>query len=121
MVKKLTKTNPNLIELIKELDKKYKSENAAIWKDVANRLQKANRQTSEVNLSDIARYAEADETVLVPGKVLSNGELENKLNVVAWKFSQNAREKIEYAGGECISIRDIMEANPKWSNIRIMG
>ena len=49
MVKKLTKTNPNLIELIKELDKKYKSENAAIWKDVANRHQKANRQTSEVN------------------------------------------------------------------------
>lgn len=76
--------------------------------------------TAEVNLSDIARYANADETVLVPGKVLSNGDLTEKVNVAAFKFSQKAQEKIESAGGECVSIDDIMESNPKGSNIRIM-
>ena len=120
MVKKIIKTNPNLIELINKLNKKSKTETAAIWKDVANRLGRSNRRTAEVNLSDIARYANADETVLVPGKVLSNGNLTEKVNVAAFKFSQKAQEKIESAGGECISIDDIMESNPKGSNIRIM-
>ena len=50
MVKKIIKTNPNLIELINKLNKKSKTENAAIWKDVANRLGRSNRRTAEVNL-----------------------------------------------------------------------
>ena len=83
-------------------------------------IRDSNRRTAEVNLSDIARYANADETVLVPGKVLSNGDLTEKVNVAAFKFSQKAQEKIESAGGECVSIDDIMESNPKGSNIRIM-
>ena len=109
MVKKIIKTNPNLIELINKLNKQSKSEDAAIY-----------RRTAEVNLSDIARYAEAGETVLVPGKVLSNGDLTEKVDVVALKFSAKAQEKIESAGGECISIDEIIESNPKGSNIRIM-
>ena len=120
MVKKIIKTNPNLIELINKLNKQSKSEDAAIWKDVANRLSRSNRRTAEVNLSDINRHADADETILVPGKVLSNGELDKKVNVVALKFSAKAQEKIESAGGECISIDEIIETNPKGSNIRIM-
>lgn len=120
MVKKLTKTNPNLIELIDKLYEKSRSEDAAIWRDVARRLERANRRTAEVNLSDIARHTEAGETVLIPGKVLSNGELTDKVDVVALKFSAKAQAKIENAGGECISIEDIMEANPKGSNIKIM-
>ena len=108
MVKKIIKTNPNLIELINKLNKQSKSEDAAIWR------------TAEVNLSNINRHAEADETILVPGKVLSNGELDKKVNVVALKFSAKAQEKIESAGGECISIDEIIETNPKGSNIRII-
>ncbi|WP_296795116.1 50S ribosomal protein L18e [uncultured Methanobrevibacter sp.] len=118
--KKIIKTNPNLIELINKLNKQSKSEDAAIWKDVASRLSRSNRRTAEVNLSNINRHAEADETILVPGKVLSNGELDKKVNVVALKFSAKAQEKIESAGGECISIDEIIETNPKGSNIRII-
>ena len=71
-------------------------------------------------MSDINRHAVADETILVPGKVLSNGELDKKVNVVALKFSAKAQQKIESAGGECISIDEIIETNPKGSNIRII-
>ena len=121
MVKKIIKTNPNLIELINKLNKKSKTENAAIWKDVANRLGRSNRRTAEVNLSDIARYANADETVLVPGKVLSNGDLTEKVNVAAFKFSQKAQEKIESAGGECVSIDDIMESTlESWNKMDVL-
>ena len=120
MVKKIIKTNPNLIELINKLYEQSRNEDVAIWRDVAQRLERSNRRTAEVNLSDIDRYAEDGETILVPGKVLSNGDLDKKVDVVAFKFSAKAQDKIENAGGECISIEEIMESNPKGSNIRIM-
>jgi len=40
MVRKITKTNPNLIKLIRNLRKKSSQEGAAIWKDVARRLER---------------------------------------------------------------------------------
>ena len=72
MVKKIIKTNPNLIELINKLNKQSKSEDAAIWKDVADKLSRSNRRTAEVNLSDIARYAEAGETVVIDKVLMVN-------------------------------------------------
>ena len=120
MVKKVIKTNPNSIELINKLYEQSRKEDAAIWKTVAQKLERSNRRIAEVNLSDISRHAKADETILVPGKVLSNGDLKDKVNVVAFNFSAKAQEKIKSAGGECISIEEIMKINPKGSNIRIM-
>jgi large subunit ribosomal protein L15 len=37
----------------------------------------------------------------MPVKVLGNGELKKALKVVAQKFSESARQKIEAAGGTC--------------------
>jgi large subunit ribosomal protein L18e len=120
MVRKITKTNPNIIELIGTLKKKSNSEEAAIWKDVAKRLERSTRRKSQVNLSTINRHSSADETVLIPGKVLGSGEINHKVNVVALGFSQSAQEKIENAGGECLDIGTALEKNPKGSNIRIL-
>ncbi|MCC7553444.1 MAG: 50S ribosomal protein L18e [Methanobacteriaceae archaeon] len=120
MVKKITKTNPNLVNLIKELMEKYHEEDACIWKDVAKRLQRSNRRSAEVNLSNINRFSSADDYILIPGKVLSNGDLENKVNIAALNFSTRAQEKIEQAGGKCLSINELMDSNPKGSNIKIM-
>ncbi|WP_461462955.1 50S ribosomal protein L18e [Methanobrevibacter sp.] len=120
MVKKVYKTNPNLIKLIRTLRKKSNEENVAIWKVVASKLERSNRRTAEVNISSINRYAHEDEVVLVPGKVLSNGNLDKKVTVAALKFSETAVEKINSAGGKCLTISEILEENPKGSNIRIM-
>lgn len=120
MVKKITKTNPNLIELINNLKEKAYEENAAIWKVIAKKLERSNRRTAEVNIVSIGRFASEGETILIPGKVLSNGNLEKKVTVAALNFSKTAQEKIEKAGGECISISDLLEANPKGNNVKIM-
>ncbi|MDR2830440.1 MAG: 50S ribosomal protein L18e [Methanobrevibacter sp.] len=120
MGKRINKTNPNFVELVRTLKDKYAIEGSAIWKDVAKRLERATRRRAEVNLSKINRFSTDDETVLIPGKVLASGILDHKVKVVALNFSETAKEKIESIGGECISIRDIMEINPKGSNIRIL-
>ena len=120
MTKRVTKTNPNLTELIGNLKDKSHNEEVAIWKDVAYRLERSTRRQAEVNLSDINRVSAEDQTVLVPGKVLSNGQLDHKVSIVALNFSKTAQEKIEKSGGECISISEIIEKNPKGSNIKIV-
>ena len=114
------KTNPQLIKTINFLYKAARKYKAAIWKDVAERLEKPSRNWAEVNVGKIAKHLKEGEIALVPGKVLGMGEA-GKIEVAAWKFSKTAREKIEKAGGKCYSLIEIVEKNPKGSNIRILG
>lgn len=120
MAKKVFKTNPNIMELISNLKEKAYVEDAAIWKDIAMRIERSTRRKAQVNLSKINRFSEEDETVLIPGKVLGSGVIDHKVNVVALNFSKMAEEKIKKADGECISIEAILEKNPKGSNIKII-
>jgi len=117
---KLSKTNPNTINLIKTLTKQSSAENAPIWKAVANELKRANRKNKEVNVYHIDKYSEEDETVLVPTKVLGEGNITKKVNVAAFKFSQEAEKKIVAAGGKCLTINELMAENPKGSNVKIL-
>src|SRR5437660_8751623 len=72
------------------------------------------KEIAVVNVSDLERFengATVDENALrkaglVKGrndgiKVLGDGKLSKKLNVVAHKFSASARKQIEAAGGTC--------------------
>ena len=117
---KLTKTNPNLRKLLGSLKRKSNEEDVAIWRDIAKRLERSTRRQAEVNISDINRHTAADETILVPGKVLGSGVLDHKVQVAALNFSQAAVEKIIMAGGECMEILEVVEKNPKGSGIKII-
>ena len=120
MARNVIKTNPNLIALAHDLRQKSYDEDVAIWKTIATKLEKSNRSQAEVNVSRINRYSAENDTVVIPGKVLSNGSLDHKVEVAALKFSEAAKAEIEKAGGECISIADLVEKNPKGSNVKIM-
>lgn len=108
-------TNPHLKKLIIDL-KKTKSR---AWKSVASKLEGSNRRRSEVSVRKINRYSKVDDTVIVPGKVLSDGGLDHKVTVAALSFSAKARDKINLKG-EIVSIRSVLEKNPKGSKIKIL-
>jgi large subunit ribosomal protein L18e len=76
---------------------------------------------AEVNISRLDRYASEDETVVIPGKLLGSGEIDKKLTVAAFRFSGQAKEKIENAGGRNLSIEELLAKNPTGSKVRIMG
>ena len=72
---------------------------------------------SPVNLIELERFQEGTEVtpqlLLDPGvvrskrrpmKILGNGNISKPLNVRAHKFSQNARQKIEAAGGKVVEV-----------------
>lgn len=116
-----SKTNPGLRILIQDLKKKSWENEAPIWRDIAKRLEKPTKARVTVNLSRIDRYAKANDTVLIPGKLLAAGELTKPVKVAAYGFSASAIEKVTAAGGECLSIESLAESNPKGTGIKILG
>ncbi len=114
------KTNPKITQLITNLKEKSYTEEAAIWKDIARKLEKSTRSKAEVNLSQINRHTKTDDLVLVPGKVLSSGALDHKVQIAALDFSKKAAEKIVIAGGECMEINQLVEKNPKGTGVKII-
>ena len=121
MVKQMKKTNPILISLIQNLKKKAFENDAPIWKDIALRLEKPSRNWPQVNLERIDNNIGEKETALIPGKVLSSGNLTKKVTIAAWNFSDKSIEKIKKAGGKTLSIQELVESNPKGKDIRILG
>ena len=91
------KTNSELVETI-FLAKK--TENI----ELASEISMPARQLAAVNITKIAE-AKSD-TVIVPGKVLSNGDIEKKKTVYALGYSEKAREKLKNAGCEAYKILD---------------
>ena len=81
---RFNKTDPALIALISDLKAQERENGAAIWRDIAKRLEKPKRNWAETNLSKLDRYANDGETIIIPGKVLAAGSISKKVTVAAW-------------------------------------
>ncbi len=114
-------TNINLKSLIGELRKKAYAEGIPLFERLAEDLEKPTRQKREVNLSKISRHAKKGELVVVPGKVLASGELNQSVTIAAWKFSQPALAKISKANAKAITINELVKNGFKGTTVRIIG
>lgn len=103
------KTNPVLVKTIIELKKTNT--------DVAKFLAMPKRKWSSVNLYKIS---EIGKDVLIPGKVLSFGELDKKVKIVAWDASEKAKEKIKKAGGSFVEIVEEVKKNPELKDLEVL-
>ena len=92
----------------------------AVWKVLAEELEKPKRRRVAVNLSRIERHAAEDEVVAVPGKVLAAGSFSKPLKVAAFSFSDAALKKIGMAKGEAMTLTELLDAGVEPSKIRIM-
>lgn len=117
----MNKSNPRLESLIKMLKAASRENQADIWREIAGRIATSSKNHAEVNISKIDRYANENETILVPGKVLAAGILSSTgVKVAALNFSDAAREKIVQANGICMSIEELVAENPKGNHVRIL-
>jgi len=108
------KSNSNLIETILT-GKKNDS-----WKDIAGILSGPRRNKICINLEEINKNSKAGETIVVPGKVLSQGEIDKKIKVVALNFSEKAKEKLLSAKCETSYILEEIKSNPSAKGIKII-
>jgi len=113
--------NLQLQSLIVELKKASIEKDVKLWKRIASELEGPTDSRRAVNLSRIDKYARSNEIVVVPGKVLSMGNLSKKITIAAYTFSKPAKEKITSSGGKAITIYDLLKDNPKGSKVRIIG
>jgi len=118
---KTSKTNPHLLRVVRELRELSRENGVAIWRDVADRLERSRRNWCEVNLSRINRYAAKGDQVVVPGVLLASGELTVPVTVAAYRASVAARRKVEAAGGRALSLLELAVQNPKGRGVRILG
>jgi len=113
--------NEQLQRLIQELKRKSIEEKVRIWKRIASDLEKPTRNRRIVNLSKIDRYTRNNETIIVPGKVLGSGDLNKKITIAAYAFSEQALNKIKSSSGKAIYIDELMKSNPKGNKVKIIG
>jgi large subunit ribosomal protein L18e len=118
---KTSKTNAHLQRVVRELRDLARENEVAIWRDVAERLERARRNWSEVNLSRVNRYAEKGQKVVVPGVLLATGELTFPVTVAAFRTSDAARKKVEAVGGHALNLIEFATQNPKGSGVRLLG
>ena len=115
------KTNPELINLIRDLKDAGRKNKAPVWRDIARRLSRPLNNWAEVNVGHLDRVCAEGDTVIVPGKVLAAGDIEKKINIAAWRFSSGAETKITKAGGKIMNIGQMVKKNPKGKKLRIIG
>ncbi len=116
MANTLRATDPRKRRLIRALDKTKRR----FWRNVSEFLQKSRSNQIVVNLSKINVFAEEKVTILVPGKILSSGELTHPVIIAAFACSKKARKKIVKAGAEFVLIEDLLKKNPTGSKVKLI-
>jgi len=79
--------------------------------EVAKAISVSTRKQAKINIEDIEKSGK--EKVIIPGKVLSKGEMSKKVEVYALGFSEKAKEKLEKAGCKCELITDALKDKGK--------
>ena len=108
------KFNLELIEII-NITKKNKN-----WKRIAEILSTPRRRKIIMNLERINKEAKDGEVILVPGKILSQGEINKKMRIVARDFSKKAEEKLLKSKIEFLKIKEEIKKNPDAKGIKML-
>ncbi len=108
------KTNLKLVETIIACKKNDK------WLKVSEILSSSRKKRLNLNLEKLNSLIGNEKTIIVPGKILSQGELDKKIKVVALDFSEKAREKIKKSGSEISTILEEVKKNPEAKGVKIL-
>ena len=108
------KTNTELIKTIIAA-KKYQA-----WFNVAEILSGPRRKRVNLNIGEIGEKVKEGEKVVVPGKVLSQGEITKKMKIIAFNFSEKTKDKLLKSRCEILSILDEIKKNPEAKGVKIL-
>ena len=121
MVETTEYKNPLRVVLIRQLEKAAKTEDVSIWGNVAEALGKSRKNRAQVNIYRINKNTKEGDLIVVPGKVIGSGRLNHKVGVAAFNFTDGAKKEILAAGGEALSIPELIAKNSKGSGVKIIS
>jgi len=108
------KTNPELVESI------LKAEKLKPWIPIAHLISYPRRKQISKNLDEIDKEGKEGDTIVVPGKVLGQGNVSKRIRIAAVAFSEQAREKLKAKKCEVVSIKEEIKVNPKAQGLKIL-
>ncbi len=109
------KYNPDLVETILKAKKHEK------WQRVAGLLSLPRKLKIEKNLDEIDKESKEADTIIVPGKVLGNGEISKRIRIAAVSFSKESIRKLKEKKCEIVSLKKEIEINPEARGVKILN
>ncbi|MEM2841998.1 MAG: 50S ribosomal protein L18e [Thermoproteota archaeon] len=101
-------------------EKAGRKNDSRFWLAVAQEIMKPRETRAEINLGQVSRLTSSGETVVIPGKLLGDGEIEHPVRISSISVSSSALKKLIKAGGEYISIEKLILENPKGKNLKLL-
>ena len=115
------KSNSTLVKTIVELKEASRKNEAPLWRSIANRLEGSSRNWPSVNVSKLEYNINKNGKAIIPGKLMGTGIVTKKMTVAAYSFTDSAKEKIQSAGGKCLTYNEMIKATPKGTNVTVIG
>lgn len=104
------------------LEKQAKKTKAKAFKALSQQLVKPRRNRVRINLWKLEKLGKKfkGKTLVVPGKVLGYGSLEEKINVAALEFSEKALKRLHELNVKPLQLKDLMAAEIKADDLVIV-
>lgn len=110
-----------VILVVKSLEHAAVANKAPIWRSVAKLMKMPKRKKPTMNIEKVAKLVKEGQTVLVPVRLLSLGEVPDfAFTIAVASASVPARAKFAGKKAKLVSILQLLEANPKGSGVRII-
>ncbi len=90
------------------------------WKRVSEILSRPRRLMTKLNLDQIEQESKEGDTIVVPGKVLSQGDISKKIKIAAVSFSEKALEKLKNKKCEVADIKQEIKENPQAQGVKVL-
>ena len=90
------------------------------WFKIAEILSGPRKNKINVNIEKINKETKEGDFIVIPGKVLSQGDIDKKIKVVALGFSEKAKDKLLKSKCEISSIIEEIKTNPEAKKIRVL-
>jgi large subunit ribosomal protein L18e len=107
--------------LINDFEKLFRKTKKPLFERIIKELKKSSRQKRDINISKLNRYSIEGSNIIVLGKLLSSGEIDHKVNVIAFSYSDSAIDKLKKKGCSVILIDDLAKSGKVPSKVIILG
>ena len=115
------KSNSSLVKTIMDLKEASRKNDAPLWRSIATRLEGSARNWPNVNVSKLEYNINKNGKAIIPGKLMGTGIVTKKMTVAAYSFTDSAKEKIQSAGGKCLTYNEMIKAIPKGTDVMVIG
>jgi len=114
-------TNQIVLQMTKELRQASKKNNAPIWLRLAELAMKPSRARRVMNLGQLDKFANDNDVIVVPGKVLGTGNISHKITLCSFSISTSGAKKVVQSRGKVVDFAQLIKSYPTGNGVKIIG